>query len=103
MSKIRTQVMASVVIIHTARQFVSPLALKAYGLGLAFLALSQTVSVGNVLANLLGVGVAGAGHFVVVALLGTAAIVQLLTFVGGTFAVLLVRDLLRRRAGAVFA
>lgn len=100
MSKIRTQVMASVAVIHAARQFLSPVALKAYGLVVALVVLASMVSIGNVLTNLVGVGLSGAGHFFVVALTNTAGLVQLATAAGAIFAFLLVRDIVRTRGKA---
>lgn len=85
--------MASVVIIYTARQFVSRTALAAYTFGAAFMAATSLVSFSDVLANLLQVGFVGFGRFVFVALIHTGVLVQLLTAVVAVSAVLLVRSI----------
>lgn len=95
MSKIRTQVMASVVVIYTLRQFISGTALRAYGLLVAFVSVASFVSVGDVIQNLITVGFSGAGQLVLYALLHTAGVVQVLSLAVAIFALLLLRDIIR--------
>ena len=104
MSKIKTQVMASIVVIHALRQLVSATALKAYGLLVAFIGTASFVSLGNVVQNFLGVGISGGGHFIVYALLHTASVVQFLSLAVFVFALLLARDIIRSafRSSPVF-
>ena len=101
MSKIKTQVMASIVVIHAVRQLVSATALKAYGLLVAFIGTASFVSVGSVVQNFFNVGLSGAGHFIVYALLHTAGAVQVLSLAVFVFALLLARDIIRSAFGSV--
>lgn len=93
MTKIRTQVMASVVLIYAARQLISGVALKAYGILAAFIATASLVSIGDVVQNFLSVGFSGAGEFIVAALVHTATPVQFMSFAMVLLAALLVRDI----------
>ena len=104
-SKIESQVMASVAVVHTARRMVSLTALKVYALVASVYALGILVWVARVQENLLHAannGVLALGNFVLVALAHTNMVVQAVLLVATvalvSLAVDLVRSLSSRRA-----
>lgn len=83
-SKIETQVMASVGVIHTTRRIFSATALKVYTLVASVYALGILVWVSRIQENLLEVmngGVLAVGNYVLFALTHTTTTVQLVLFV----------------------
>lgn len=95
-SKIEQQVMASVGVIYTARQFASASALKLYAVAGAAVALWQLTWVHMVFANLYESAAAGkATEFITSALLGADLWVQLALLVVIFAGVSLTRDLLK--------
>ncbi len=95
MSKIEQQVMASVGVIYTVRQFVSASAIKLYALVVAAIALVQLTWVHMVFANWSQVGFAGTFNFLTYAILHTHPAVQLTVIVLVVAGVSLARDLMR--------
>ncbi|HVU80337.1 MAG TPA: hypothetical protein VHD37_03175 [Candidatus Paceibacterota bacterium] len=90
MTKIETQVMASVGVIYAVRKLLGPTALKLYALTLSLAGVTTFASVPSVLHNFQSVAVAGPGSvalFVVYAVLGTTIIVQFALAVGATAAI----------------
>lgn len=92
MSRIHTNVMASVLLIYWGRKMLSPRALKLYALALAGVAVMALVSIQNVLANLMAVGLDGVGTFLYAAIANTTPVVQVSTLIAFVMAALLVRD-----------
>jgi hypothetical protein len=92
MSRIKQQVMASVLLIYFARKATSSYALKAYAFVAALAAVLALVSVKSVVANLMAVGLSGVGTFLYAAIANTTPAVQASTVVALIFAALLVRD-----------
>jgi aminopeptidase-like protein len=97
-SKIESQVMASVGVIHTARRLTSATALKLYALIASVYALGVLVWVSKIEENLLHVangGVLAVGNFVLYAAVHTSIAVQLALFVAATALISLAADMLR--------
>lgn len=84
--------MASVLLIYFARKALSAYALKAYAFVAAAAAVLALVSVKSVIANLMAVGLSGAGTFLYAAIMNTTPAVQASTMVVLVFAALLARD-----------
>ena len=99
-SSIETQVMASVGVIYTARRLVSATALKLYVCVVSVIGLGALVWVQRVFENLSRVGVSGAAHFMVAAVLNTNFLVQLTLLVFTVAAVSLARDMVRLAAAS---
>jgi hypothetical protein len=90
MTKIETQVMASVGVIYAVRKFLSPTALKLYALVFSLAGIAVFASVPSVVHNFQSVAAGGPGSialFVVYAVLGTTIIVQFALAVGATAAI----------------
>ncbi len=105
MSKIEQQVMAAVLVIHTARALVSAAAIKFYALAASLAAIFSLSSVPHIVANLEHVGVGGLATFVFVAFIKTGMLVRIATVVGAVALAWIAADLVRRaaRPRAVFA
>lgn len=93
MSRIQQQVMASVLVIYFARKAIRPRALKLYALIAAGGSVAALVSVPDVLANVMTVGVQGFATFLYAAVANTTPMVQVSTAVAVIMAALLVRDI----------
>lgn len=98
MSRIEDKVMASVLVIHTARRAVSRTALKAYVAGISVGTIGYLVSLPNVLRNLSNVGVDGILSFISGAVTQTEVTVQLALVLAVVFGALFARDLVRPSA-----
>lgn len=94
-SKVRNQVMASVLIVYTLRRVLSAYMLKIYALAIAALTLAFTVSLPNIIANLMHVGLGGAVTFIIAAIVSTTLMVQVLSVIAVCMGALLVRDSFR--------
>ncbi len=97
-SKIESQVMASVGVIHTARRMVSLTALKVYTLVASIYTLGVLVWVSEIQANLLNVmngGVLAVGNFVLTAVTHTSVVVQAVLLVATAALISLALDLVR--------
>jgi uncharacterized membrane protein len=104
MTKIEQQVMASVVLLHTARRLVSRTALKVYTLAISFWGVVALVSIGNVTANFTNVAQGGVGSvaiFLVSAILGTTLLVQLALLLAALAAASIFTDVIRGSRPAV--
>ena len=95
MSKIKQNVMYSVGVIYILRKVLSPIAIKVYAFLLSTIAIAQMVSIPDVLSYFMSVGLAGAGAFLVEAIVATSVTVQVVTAVVVILGVLLVRDSFR--------
>lgn len=84
--------MASVLVIYYARKATRPRALKLYALIAAGGSIATLVSVPDVLANIMTVGLQGFATFLYVAVTNTTPMVQVSTAVALVMAILLVRD-----------
>jgi hypothetical protein len=94
--------MASVLIVYTLRHVLSAYMLKIYALTAAALALVFTVSLPHIAENMMQVGLAGTGSFIVSAVLSTTVSVQIMSAVAVCMGALLVRDSLRVGTSATF-
>lgn len=95
MSNVRNKVVASVLIIYALRRVLSAVMLKIYALIAAGIAIAFTVSVPNIIENLLNVGLQGLSAFLISALVSTTFGVQIMSAVALCMALLLVRDSFR--------
>ena len=101
-SKIEQQVMASVVVIYTARQLVSATALKLYVCAASLYGIAKLVWVSRVWENLAHVGVQNALHFALSAVLNTHLPVQIALAVFVVAGVSLFVDLVRKATEPTF-
>jgi hypothetical protein len=92
MSKVKQQVMASVLVVYAMRKALSVYALKAYALAVALSAIFFTVSVPHILTNMMHAGLLNTGSFLISAFVATSLTVQTMSVAVFIFAVLLVRD-----------
>ena len=100
-SKIESQVMASVGVIHTTRRIFSATALKVYTLVASIYALGKLVWVSRIQENLLEVmngGVLAVGNFVLYAITHTSVAVQATLVVAAIAFLSLVVDLIPRQS-----
>ncbi len=98
MSKIETQVMASVAAIHAARRLTGRTALELYALGVSLAGVATLVSIPNIAANFSNVaqlGLSAIATFLVAAITNTTLFVQLALVVGAFALVFLCADLVR--------
>ncbi|HEY4511143.1 MAG TPA: hypothetical protein VJG29_02105 [Candidatus Paceibacterota bacterium] len=103
MSRIENKVMASVLLIHTARRALSFTAFKAYVAGVSLGTIAYLVSLPNVLRNLSHVGVDGFATFFSAAVVQTEITVQLALALALVFGVLFTRDLVRDSSRSLLA
>ena len=98
MTTLEKRIMASVLLIHTARRLLSPRAIKIYALLISGAGMASLVSLGNVFQNLSLVGLDGVLTFAVSAIVETELIVQVVFAMSIAAAALLFFDILRIRA-----
>ncbi len=103
MSRIEDKVMASVLLIHTGRKFISATAFKGYAVVAALVSTMFLVSLPNVLTNLTQVGMQGLITFFSSAITQTEVSVQVFLAIALVGSFLFARDLARGTVAPRFA